>query len=294
MARNRSHGKKVLKTAYVSTIIGIVMVLFILGVVAWFVLGLNHLKDDKIESFEIDLFFDNSVNTLELGIIEEEIAAKHYTSGAKYRSSEEALEIAIAEIGGDSTMQDLNIANPINQSVIMTLNKSYFDLDSMLWIEKELMTEYEGRLIEVSYQKEIFANFNQKFQKFVYLGLLIAGMLLFIAIGMINNTIRLALFSKRFLIKTMQLVGATPRFIRRPFFWSAIGQGVISGLIAGTMVLGLIYILEYYNELFLQMTDLRLFFVVLAGIVAFGVLITLTSTYFALRKYLRLNLDELY
>jgi cell division transport system permease protein len=92
----------------------------------------------------------------------------------------------------------------------------------------------------------------------------------------------------------MQLVGATPRFIRRPFFWSAIGQGVISGLIAGTMVLGLIYILEYYNELFLQMTDLRLFFVVLAGIVAFGVLITLTSTYFALRKYLRLNLDELY
>jgi cell division transport system permease protein len=294
MARNRSHGKKGLKTAYVSTIIGIVMVLFILGVVAWFVLGLNHLKDDKIESFEIDLFFDNSVNTLELGIIEEEIAAKHYTSGAKYRSSEEALEIAIAEIGGDSTMQDLNIANPINQSVIMTLNKSYFDLDSMLWIEKELMTEYEGRLIEVSYQKEIFANFNQKFQKFVYLGLLIAGMLLFIAIGMINNTIRLALFSKRFLIKTMQLVGATPRFIRRPFFWSAIGQGVISGLIAGTMVLGLIYILEYYNELFLQMTDLRLFFVVLAGIVAFGVLITLTSTYFALRKYLRLNLDELY
>ena len=270
------------------------MVLFILGVVAWFVLGLNHLKDDKIESFEIDLFFDNSVNTLELGIIEEEIAAKHYTSGAKYRSSEEALEIAIAEIGGDSTMQDLNIANPINQSVIMTLNKSYFDLDSMLWIEKELMTEYEGRLIEVSYQKEIFANFNQKFQKLVYLGLLIAGMLLFIAIGMINNTIRLALFSKRFLIKTMQLVGATPRFIRRPFFWSAIGQGVISGLIAGTMVLGLIYILEYYNELFLQMTDLRLFFVVLAGIVAFGVLITLTSTYFALRKYLRLNLDELY
>ncbi len=294
MARNRSKGKKGLKTAYVSTIIGIVMVLFILGIVAWFVLGLNHFKDDKIESFEIDLFFDNSVNTLELGIIEEEIAAKEYTSGAMYRSSEEALEIAIHEIGGDSTMRDLNIANPINQSVIMTLNKAYFDLDSMLWIEKELMSDYEGRLIEVSYQKDIFANFNQKFQKFVYLGLLIAGMLLFIAIGMINNTIRLALFSKRFLIKTMQLVGATPRFIRRPFFWSAIGQGVVSGLIAGTMVLGLIYILTYYNEVFLQMTDLRLFFLVLAGIVLFGVLITLTSTYFALRKYLRLNLDELY
>jgi len=270
------------------------MVLFILGTAGWFVLGLNNLKNNKIESFEIDLFFDDSVNTLELGIIEEEIEAKIYASSAKYRSAEEALEIAIEEIGGDSSMQELNIANPLKQSVIMTLNKSYFDLDSMLWIEKELLTEYNGRLVEVSYQKEIFADYNQKLQKIVYFALILGVMLLFIAIGMINNTIRLALFSKRFLIKTMQLVGATPRFIRRPFFISAIGQGIVSGLISGTMVLGLIYLLERYNEVFLQMTDLKLFFMVLAGIVIFGVLITLTSTYFALRKYLRLNLDELY
>lgn len=294
MSRTRSKGKKGLRTAYVSTIVGIVMVLFILGTAGWFVLGLNNLKNNKIESFEIDLFFDDSVNTLELGIIEEEIEAKIYASSAKYRSAEEALEIAIEEIGGDSSMQELNIANPLKQSVIMTLNKSYFDLDSMLWIEKELLTEYDGRLVEVSYQKEIFADYNQKLQKIVYFALILGVMLLFIAIGMINNTIRLALFSKRFLIKTMQLVGATPRFIRRPFFISAIGQGIVSGLISGTMVLGLIYLLERYNEVFLQMTDLTLFFMVLAGIVIFGVLITLTSTYFALRKYLRLNLDELY
>ncbi len=294
MSRSRTKGKKGLRTAYVSTIVGIVMVLFILGAASWFVLGLNNLKNNKIESFEIDLFFDDSVNTLELGIIEQEIGSKIYASGATYRSSQEALEIAIEEIGGDSSMQELNIANPIKQSVIMTLNKSYFDLDSMLWIEQELMSEYEGRLLEVSYQKEIFADYNQKLQKIVYFALILGVMLLFIAIGMINNTIRLALFSKRFLIKTMQLVGATPKFIRRPFFISAIGQGIVSGLISGTMVLGLIYLLERYNEVFLQMTDLTLFFIVLAGIVIFGVLITLTSTYFALRKYLRLNLDELY
>jgi len=255
---------------------------------------LNNLKNDKIESFEIDLFFDNSVNTLELGMIEEEIASKSYTSGALYRSSEEAWEIIKNEIGGDSSLAVLNNENPLNQSVIMTLNKSYFSLDSMQWIEKELMQDYSGRLLEISYQKEIFSDYNTGLKKLVYFILLIALMLLFIAIGMINNTIRLALFSKRFLIKTMQLVGATPRFIRKPFFWNAVGQGLISGLIAGTLVLGFIYILQRYNPLFLEMTDIQFFFIVLAGIILFGILITLTSTYFALRKYLRLNLDKLY
>lgn len=294
MSKASVKGRKGLKTAYVSTVVGIVMVLFMLGIVSWFVLGLNNLKNDKIESFEIDLFFDNSVNDIELGLIEQDIAAKQYTSGAMYRSSFEAWEIIKDDIGGDSSLTVLDNETPLNQSVIMTLNKDYFKLDSMLWIEAELMKEYEGRLLEVSYQKEIFSDYNTGLQKLVYFILLIAVMLLFIAIGMINNTIRLALFSKRFLIKTMQLVGATPGFIRRPFFLNAVGQGVISGLIAGSLVFGFIYLLHLYNPLFLQMTDMKIFFVVLAGIILFGVLITLTSTYFALRKYFRLNLDKLY
>lgn len=294
MSKATNSGKKGLRTAYISTVVGIVMVLFVIGIVSWFVLGLNHLKNSKIESFEIDLFFDNSVNDIELGLIEQDIAAKKYTSGAMYRSSLEAWEIIKSDIGGDSSLVVLDNENPLNQSIIMTLNKDYFKLDSMQWIEAELMKEYEGRLLEVSYQKEIFSDYNVGLQKLVYFILLIALMLLFIAIGMINNTIRLALFSKRFLIKTMQLVGATPRFIRRPFFLNAIGQGIISGLIAGTLVLGLIYLLQLYNPLFLQMTDLTLFLIVLAAIILFGVLITLASTHFALRKYLRLNLDKLY
>ncbi|MFT5820579.1 MAG: cell division transport system permease protein [Crocinitomix sp.] len=295
MSKVSGKGRKGLRTAYVSTIVGIVMVLFIIGQVSWFVLGLNNLKNDKIESFEIDLFFDNSVNTLELGLIEEEIANKIYASGALYRSSDEAWEIYKREMGAsDTALNVIDNENPLEQSVIMTLKKEYFYRDSMTWIENDLMQEYDGRLLEVSYRDEIFTNVNQRLQKWVYLTLIIACMLLFIAIGMINNTIRLALFSKRFLIKTMQLVGATPRFIRRPFFWSAIGQGFISGIIAGTMILGLIQFGSHYYPMILDMTDLKLFFFVLGGIILFGILITLTSTYFALRKYLRLNLDELY
>jgi cell division transport system permease protein len=295
MRKVSGKSRKGLRTAYVSTIVGIVMVLFIIGLVSWFVLGLNNFKNDKIESFEIDLFFDNSVNTLELGLIEEEIANKKYANSALYRSSEEAWEVYKKQMGAsDTALSVIDGENPLEQSVVMTLKKEYFFKDSMIWIENELMQEYNGRMLKVSYRDEMFTNVNQRLQKWVYLTLIIACMLLFIAIGMINNTIRLALFSKRFLIKTMQLVGATPRFIRRPFFWSAIGQGLVSGIIAGTMILGLIKFLSYYYPMILDMTDLTLFFYVLVGIILFGILITLTSTYFALRKYLRLKLDELY
>lgn len=293
MSATPTTGRKGLMTAYVSTVIGIVLVLFITGVVSWFVLGLNHLKNDKIESFEIDLFFDNSMSELELGVIEQEISEKSYVSKAFYRSSEEAWQILREEVG-DSALTVIDNENPLQQSVIITLKKDYFNADSVAVIKAELMGEYPGQLTEVSYREEIFAEVNSGLQKMVYFVLLIALMLLFIAIGMINNTIRLSLYSKRFLIKTMQLVGATPGFIRKPFILSAIGQAVISGLIAGCLVLGIIFLLTRYDAIFLEMTDIRIFVIVMAGILIFGVLITVFSTYFALRKYLKLNLDNLY
>ncbi|MBI3134634.1 MAG: hypothetical protein HYZ14_08190 [Bacteroidetes bacterium] len=288
-----SPNRKGLRTAYISTVIGIVMVLFITGLVTWFVLGLNHLKNNKIESFEIDLFFEQSVTEVELGVIEREIAEKEYVSSAAYRSSDEAWDILREEVG-DSALNVIDNENPLNQSIIITLKKEYFNAESVKKIEAELMAQYPGQLTEVSYREEIFQEVNTNLQRMVYFVFVLALMLLFIAIGMINNTIRLSLYSKRFLIKTMQLVGATPAFIRKPFIISAIGQALISGLIAGSLVLGFILLLERYDPLFLEMTDMTIYLVVLAGIVVFGIIITVFSTYFALRKYLRLNLDNLY
>lgn len=288
------NNRKGLRTAYVSTIVGIVLVLFIIGVVSWFALGLNHLKDSKIESFEIDLVFNETVNDIELGLIEIEVGQKNYANSATYRSSDEAWDLIKEDFGGDSALTVIDNQNPLNQSIILTLKKEYFSTDSMTVIEKDLKADYGESLLEISYPENIFADYNQNLQRIVYFVILIAIMLLFIAIGMINNTIRLALFSKRFLIKTMQLVGATPSFIRRPFIWNAIGQGLLSGLIASTMVLGLIALLEQYDPRFLQMTNMSLFLIVLGGLVLFGILITVASTYLALRKYLRMKLDNLY
>jgi len=293
MAKSRSN-KKGLKTAYVSTVVGVVLVLFFVGLVAWFGLGLNKLKVSKIESYEIELYFEDNVNDLELGIIETEIAKKNYVSSATYKTSDEAWQTYLEEVDPEADLGVLDNENPIKQHIIMTLKKDYFYLDSVQNIEAELNAEYAGQLSEVSYRSEVFKDYSTNLQKIIYFVLLLAVLLLFIAIAMINNTIRLALFSKRFLIKTMQLVGATPKFIRRPFIWNAVGQGVISGLIAGCLVMGLVVLLEKANPLFGQMTDIKTFIIVMAGIICFGVLITVFSTFLALRKYLRLNLDNLY
>ena len=293
MAKSRSN-KRGLKTAYVSTVIGVVLVLFFVGLVAWFGLGLNKLKVSKIESYEIELYFEDNVNDLELGIIEGEVAAKKYVSSATYKTSDEAWQTYLDEVDPEAHLGILDNENPIKQHIIMTLNKEYFYLDSVQKIESELFAQYPNQLSEVSYRADVFKDYSTNLQKIIYFVLLLAVLLLFIAIAMINNTIRLALFSKRFLIKTMQLVGATPKFIKRPFLLNAIGQGVISGLIAGCLVLGLVILLEKANPLFGQMTDIKIFVVVMAAVILFGVLITVISTSLALRKYLRLNLDNLY
>lgn len=293
MADQTKINKRGIRTAYISTVIGIVMVLFIIGLVGWFVLGLNHLKNSKIESFEIDVFFDNTITELDLGVIENEIASERYASSATYRSSDEAWEILSKEVG-DTALSVIDNENPLSHSIILTLKKEYFSLDSLAVIENELTSKYQGQIQEVSYRKEDFQDININLQKLVYFVVLIALMLLFIAIGMINNTIRLSLYSQRFLIKTMQLVGATPGFIRRPFIIAAIGQAILSGLIAGSLVLGFLLLLEKYEPLFLEMTDIRIFAIVMVGIIILGIFITVFSTFFALRKYLRSNLDNLY
>ena len=285
--------KKGLKTAYISTIVGIVLVLTILGVSSWMILGINNINDSKKEELEIDLFFNNTVNDVELKIIETQLTDKPYIAKAFYRSADEAWEIT-KELIGDDALDIIGGENPIDQSVIINLKKDYVNIDSIQQIELELMQQYSGQIKEVSYRKEAFSEVNGNMKKIAYFILFFGILLLIVAIAMINNTIRLALYSKRFTIKTMQLVGATPKFIRRPFLWKAVGQGLLSGLIAGAMVFGFLILLEQFMPSVIYITEIKLFFIVLTGIILFGILITVISTSLALKKYLRLKLDNLY
>ncbi len=285
--------KSGIRTAYASTIIGIVLVLSVLGIAAWIALGINALKDQKIEELEVDLFFNNTVNEIELKQFEREIAVQPYAQKAFYRSADEAWEIT-KNMVGDSALSVIGNENPLDQSIILNLKKEYIVLDSMRKIEAQLMQKYNGKINEVSYREEAFNDINAGMKKFVYFILLVGLLLLIVAIALINNTVRLALHSRRFTIKTMQLVGATPGFIRRPFIWKAIWQGLFSGFIAGALIFGFLILVEQFLPNIIYMTDINLFFMVLGGIILFGILITVISTSISLRKYLRLKLDNLY
>lgn len=293
MATQNRHTKNGLKTAYASTIVGIVLVLSVLGISAWLVLGVNALKNQKIEELEVDLFFENQINELDLKQIEAELSQKPYIKNAFYRSADEAWEITKAFVG-DSALVVIDNENPLNHSVILNLKNNYVVLDSMKKIEAELLASYPNQLIEVSYREEAFKDINIGLKKSVFFILFVAILLLLVAIALINNTIRLALYSKRFTIKTMQLVGATPRFIRKPFIWQAIWQGLLSGIISGAVVFGFLLLIEQFFPQVIFMTDIQLFFIVLGGIILLGIFITVISTSIALRKYLRLKLDSLY
>ena len=128
-------------------------------------LGLNHLKNNTIESFEIDLFFEKSVSDVELGVIEREISEKKYASSASYRSSEEAWEILVKEVG-DSALAVIDNENPLNQSIILTLKKEYFSEDSLTVIKSELLAQYPGQLTEVSYREETLQDINSNLQNY--------------------------------------------------------------------------------------------------------------------------------
>ena len=156
------------------------------------------------------------------------------------------------------------------------------------------MTNYGDRIEEVNYDESMVKNVNLGFKQFVWLIGAVALLLIIVAFAMINNTIRLALYSKRFSIKTMQLVGATSRYIRRPFLWQSIGMGIVSGIFGMSLVLVLFYAINNLVDSVDITFNLFQFLSLLGALLIIGIVISFVSTWLALNKYLRMKLDDLY
>jgi cell division transport system permease protein len=161
-------------------------------------------------------------------------------------------------------------------------------------LKTKLLNAYPEELDEVNYDEASVENVNLGFRQFAVLILLVALLLIIVAVAMINNTIRLALYSKRFTIKTMQLVGATSGFIRKPFLLQAILQGLISAIIGMALLMSLFYALDNILKTIEIGFEFNTFLILFLAILSLGVIITLISTWFALNKYLRMKLDNLY
>jgi cell division transport system permease protein len=277
-------------SAAFSTVVGITLTLCLLGVLSLIAMKGNAWKNQLKESMTVQVFLENDLPKEEIERVKKWLEAETFTKDAAYITQEEASAMMEKELG--ESFVDFLGYYPIPPSIDLKIHSNYSSLDSMEWIEAKLL-EVRG-IEEVDYQRVLLERIEERLQKITIPLLVVAGLLLFIAIALINNTIRLSIFSKRFLIKSMQLVGATRRFIRRPFIWQGIWFGLISGLLAFSILMGALIFLQQENPEAFEQTDLITFVQLFGIVVLLGILISWISTYFAVNKYIRLRQDQLY
>jgi cell division transport system permease protein len=279
-----------LKTSYVTTVASISLVLFVLGILGLTVLFAQRLSDHVKENIGFTVFLQDNASISEITSLQQRLEAMDAVRATEYISREKAAEDLMADLGEDFV--EFLGYNPLSASILVGLHAAHANPDSLEVFEQRVLA---SRIVaEVDYQKDLVHLVNENVRK-IGIGLAIfSGLLLMIAFALINNTIRLSVFSKRFLIKSMQLIGATQGFIRKPFVLKGVMQGLVSSLVAIVFLLAGLFALQQ------RMPGLNLFadaglLAVLFGIVVFlGIIISYISTFFAVRKYLKIKTDSLY
>lgn len=294
-SKAEKYSQKGLRSSYASTIIGISLVLFMIGIVLSGLLGLENIQTQAKENLQGDLFFKADVEVADIKQIEQELKTWNQLKEVDFVSPERAIEA----FSGSNTSSDeiraiFDGENPLPPTISYKPIASYATKAGMEQIKNRLLAAYPEVLDEVSYDPASVETVNLGFKQIAFLILAIATLLIVIAVAMINNTIRLSLYSKRFTIKTMQLVGATSRFIRMPFLLQSIWQGITSAIIGMALLMTLFYAVNnLFDTLEFQFSWI-IFAELLASLVVLGVVISFVSTYFALNKYLKMKLDDLY
>jgi len=285
--------KKGIRTSYVSTIIVISLVLFMIGLVLSGVFGLNNIQTQAKENLQGDIFFKSTLNDADIKQVEQSLKSWKEFNNIWFVSSERAVQ----EFGGEGSAeikQLLEGENPLPPSLCFSPKANYANKEGMKYIKAKLLKFYRNEIDEVNYDEASVNRVNLGFKQFVILFLSVAALLIIIAVAMINNTIRMSLYAKRFTIKTMQLVGATSKHIRKPFLKQAIIQGVLSAILALGFLMSVFFALNNVIETFEISFTIEMLLLLIGSLLLLGIFITLVSTWFALNKYLRMKLDDLY
>ncbi|MEN9400933.1 MAG: hypothetical protein RL632_2036 [Bacteroidota bacterium] len=293
--KSEKNGNKGLRYRSVSTVIGISLVLFMIGLVLGGVFGLENVQRQAKESLQGDLFFAPELNNADIKQIEQELKSWSEFSDVFYISPERAIE----EFSGQDENAEEILAifegeNPLPPTIGFKPKAEFATKQGMEKIKAKLLRAYPEEIDEVNYDKSSVEDVNLGFRQFVFLFLTVAALLIVIAVAMINNTIRMALYSKRFTIKTMQLVGATPSYIRRPFIVRSLFNGIISAIIGLALLMTLFFALNNSLDTIEITYSLKSFILLCSSLLAIGIVISVVSTWFALNKYLRMKLDDLY
>ena len=233
-----------MRGSYVTTVVGIALVLFMLGSLGLIMLNAQKLSDHVRENIRFQIYLKDNAKEVDVAKLKKSIDASAYTKSALLKTKEEAARELQEELGEDF-IGFLDGVNPIPATIDLKLEAAYTHTDSIQWIVQKLQAN--ANVKEVAYSPDLIAKVNENMKKISMVLLGFSILLLLIAVALINNTIRLAMYSKRFIIRSMQLVGANRNFIQRPFLWQGIVQGVLAGLIAMGMLVGLLYFLR--NEI---------------------------------------------
>ncbi|MFQ3238451.1 MAG: cell division transport system permease protein [Olleya marilimosa] len=282
--------KRRLISSYFSVVLSIALVLFLLGILGLLVLNAKKVADLFKEQVTVTIYLKDNAKDVEVKQLEKSLALADYVKSTEYISKEQAAESMKAE-NGEDFMEFLGF-NPLQNNIDVNLKADFVTSDKL---EELAATALEkGFVEEVRYDKDLVTLMNSRVKKISFWVLLLSAIFTLIAVLLINSSIRLSVYAKRFTIKTMQMVGATKRFIRRPFVWKSIKLGILGAILA---LVGLGFIVYYVDQAFPELV-LRQSPVLIGGlflvIFLLGILITWISTHFATQRFLNLKTDQLY
>lgn len=288
--QNNKMMRRRLANAYMSSVISISLVLLLVGVAGMLLLNARSVSDYFKENMEVSVIMKPGVSEDEALAFQESLEQKCFVKTTSYVSREQGEQEMMEMLGED--FMDVFEESPIPISIDMTLDADYVSSDSLEVVKNHLLEMEE--VDEVNYQKSLVDALNANFSKISAVLAVFIILLLFISYVLINNTVRLSVFARRFTIHTMKLVGATRAFIRAPFLGQAALQGLFSAVIANGALVALLFVLKNrFGQLF-EIFSKEVLIVVMIIVVAAGLLICVISTYFVVNKLVSLEKDELY
>ena len=290
MMQQERYTKRRLITSYLTTSVSITLVLFLLGLTAVMLLYASVISRHVRENISVSVFIKEGVTDAQVSRLQKQLDASAWVRSTKYISAEEAAKIMEEELGEDF-ISFLGV-NPLLPSIEVNPKAEYAQSDSLAKVSKKLTSFEEVK--EIHYQKSLVDAVNENV-KHISIGLLVlAGVLLFISLALINNTIRLSVFSRRFLIRSMMLVGASWWFIQKPFIYRGILQGLVSAVIANLLLALVLYLGAKEFPDIISIAQINIFVTVFGLVLVLGIALTWISNYLAVRKFLYTDTDALY
>lgn len=284
------YSRRKLTGSSITTVVSLSLVLFMLGLLAIIVLNTRKLSDNMKEKISIQIILNDNAKEVSIQHLSKTLDAADYVKSTEFINKEEAAVRFQKKLGEDF----INFIgyNPLLSSINVHLKAEYANTDSINWIEKDIL---QSKFVkEVWYEKSLITMINENLKKISIVILIFSGLLMLIALALINNTIRLSIYSKRYIIKTMQLVGATQGFIRRPFVIQGIKHGIYGAIIAISMLIGVLSFAQKLLPELVELQDEKMLATLFGVVIIIGIIISWVSTSLAVRKYLRLKADDLH